>query len=148
MGHQHLEWHQSMVSSEMQFNLSCSVNLVVNNKTYPQFNLLILPHLCSPVILGRDFMALHQSIKFNFGGPHSTITVGALEAIEINPPRLFDRLTEDIKPIATPTRRQSLENQNLIRKNIQQLLQEELSKVLHPHEELKPLWSMVQARNG
>jgi len=43
-------------------------------------------------------MALHQSIKFNFGGPYSTITVGALEAIEINPPRLFDRLTEDIKP--------------------------------------------------
>lgn len=42
----------------------CFVDLVVQDKKYPNFKFPILPNLCADIIVGRDFMKLHNLVEF------------------------------------------------------------------------------------
>lgn len=42
----------------------CFVDLTVVGNFYPNFKVVVLPHLCSDVILGQNIMELHKSVQF------------------------------------------------------------------------------------
>ena len=54
----HIPVFPSLVNITMA---STSQEMKVNGKSYRDQKLLVLPHLCCQIILGRDFMTLHES---------------------------------------------------------------------------------------
>ena len=56
----------------------CMVNLNVQNFEYNNVKLSILNDLCTDVILGTDFQALHDSVIIKYGGEKPSITFCAL----------------------------------------------------------------------
>ena len=60
----------SMASLSLKASIKgqCIVDLNLLGEWYPDVKLSILPHLCSDIILGQDFMSQHSTISFAFGG--------------------------------------------------------------------------------
>ena len=46
----------------------CKSTLVIYERKYNDVEFNILDSLCNPIILGRDFLSLHKSVKLNFDG--------------------------------------------------------------------------------
>lgn len=117
-----------MASSHISKTLGhCFVNLDVQNNSYTQFKLSVLPGLCAKVILGEDFMQLHESVNFDLKGPRPSLTVSGVTCVtcmKIDPPSLFPYLTEDCKPVSTHTRRFSKLDQKFIQEEVKSLLKE------------------------
>lgn len=51
-----------LVSSTFRNSL---VNLYVEGESYSNIKLAVLPHLYARVMLGQDFMKMHESVEFN-----------------------------------------------------------------------------------
>jgi len=67
------------------------------------------------VILGREFLKLHKSVQFNFGGPEQSLQLGVLEPLKCpNPVRLFQHMTPDCPPIAAKSRNYSKADQEFL----------------------------------
>ena len=84
--------------------------------------------LCADLVLGHDFMKLHDKIVFEMGGPRQSVIIGdatcSVAQALIEPPKLFKNLAVDCKPIATKSRHYSAEDRIFIRQEIEKLLQE------------------------
>ena len=102
------------------------VGLQFKDKQYNSVKLSILPNLCSDVILGHDFLKLHEKIEIPFEGPLEPFSVCNLAAAKIEPPTLFGELPPDVKPIATKSRRFKISDQQFISKEIKQLLKDDI----------------------
>ena len=102
----------------------CFVNIKVMEKEYKSFKLSLLPDLCADVVLGQDFMKLHQSVEFTLQGSRPKLTICGISKMNLRAPSLFPNLTNDCRPIATPTRRHSSTDSTFIRKEIDALLRE------------------------
>ena len=102
----------------------CVADLQVNSDLYKSFKFSVLSNLCSDVILGRDFMKLHQGVEFMYEGSKPKLTVCCVTSMKLNPPSLFPNLPSDCKPVVTPTRRHSTSDEAFIRREVQALLQE------------------------
>ena len=102
----------------------CIVDLVLNEKLYPKFCMLILPGLCSDILLGLDFQSQHQSVSFQHNGPKPPLTVCGLSVLKVESPDLFSNLTSDVHPIATKSRRYCREDQEFIAPEVRRLLNE------------------------
>ena len=128
---------------------TCFVNFSMQNRKYEGVRLYVLDNLCADVILGQDFMKQHQSVVFEFGGSQRPLLVSALSAMNISPPRLFEYLTEDCRPIAIKSRKQTPSNAKFIRETIRNLLCDGVNRVLplggHKSWSLK---MMVHIRRG
>ena len=114
----------------------CEVGLKVQGERYDLFKLAVLPDLCTDLILGQDFMRLHESIQFETSGPRPALTVCGVAGMHLEPPSLFANLTPDCKPISTPTRHHSQPERAFIRDEVQNLLREgivEKSALLGEH---------------
>ena len=101
----------------------CMADLMLNEKKYPKFSLLILPGLCSDLLLGLDFQRQHQSVSFQHDGPKPPLNICGLSALKVESPDLFSYLT-DVHPIATKSRRYCLEDQEFIKSEVRCLLGE------------------------
>ena len=80
---------------------------------------------CADVILGQNFLQRHETVVFEFGGverslkiPAANERVVALTAAKVDPPRLFEFMQPDYKPVAARTRSYSHEDQTFIRSEI------------------------------
>ena len=102
----------------------CIVDLKVENNLYRSFKFSVLPNLCCDVILGGDFMKLHEGVEFAFDGPRPKLTVCGVTCMTVEPPSLFPNLPPDCKPITTSTRHHSTNDEVFIRGEIQTLLRE------------------------
>ena len=102
----------------------CYVNLEVQGYPYHDFRLPLLPNLCASVILGRDFMRLHDSVEFSLGGDKPKLTICGVTQMTLTPPSLFPYLSPDCKPIATRTRRHTKSDEAFIRQEIKTLLEQ------------------------
>ena len=93
----------SMASTEYNVKISqfCLVSFSLNKHMYKNVKLLVMDNLCCSVILGHDFMGLHDNVTFNFGGKDDNLAICNVMAMSITPPRLFSHLTDDIRPIRT-----------------------------------------------
>lgn len=102
----------------------CMVDLKIGEQSYNGVQLSVLPDLCTDMILGHDFQALHKSINIEFGGTHPPLSICGLAAMDIEPPELFANLTDDCHPIATKSRRYSEEDRKFIDLEVGKLLKE------------------------
>ena len=101
----------------------CFINFTIANRDYDNTKFLILPNLCCEMLLGQDFMRLHDSVRIQFGGPQPQLKICNLAAMTSEPPSLFN-LKSDCRPIAIPSRRYSPDNVAFIKEEIQKLLNE------------------------
>ena len=92
--------------------------------------LKVLDSLCTDMILGIDFLSKHKSLHINFGGEGSEIKVNNkskfcnLTAVKREPPRLFQNLDPEVKPIKAPGRKYSHEDKLFISTTVSKLLEE------------------------
>ena len=102
----------------------CLVLLKIKDSTYHNFRLSVLPHLCADVLLGHDFLCLHERLEMPFGGSRPPVSLCNLTAAKVSEPKLFQNLSPMCKPITTRTRRHSIPDQLFIRGEVQKLLRD------------------------
>ena len=119
----------------------CAEDLIVAGQYYPQVKLMVLPALCSDIILGQSFQSLHESVTVKYGGCKPPLILGAaktesslpsnitsllaaLGTLNIDPPALFPHLDPNITPIAARSRKYSNSDKEFIREEVQRLLSE------------------------
>jgi len=127
------------------------------DRTYPSSNFRVLMNLCADVIVGQAFLRQHSSVTFMMNG-HKALTIAtsakspdaghpAVAAADLEPPRLFEFLLPDCKPIAAPSRRYSLEDTKFIRSEVQHDWMRILSNQPGlPGERKFLLWSKVKRK--
>ena len=103
-----------------------NVELKYEEKQYNSVKLSILPNLCSDIILGHDFLKQHEKIEIPFEGPLQPLSICNLAAAKIEPPTLFGKVPQDVKPITTKSRRFNISDQQFISKEIKQLLEDDV----------------------
>ena len=110
----------------------CVVDFTLNGRYYTGLVLTVMKELCTDVILGRDFMRKHESVKFTFEGKEPEINVSVCASttasstttntMNIPPLSLFEHLSPECKPIAIKSKRQSEANSKFIKSEVQKLL--------------------------
>ena len=100
----------------------CCVSIQHKDVVYELFKLRVLPNLCADVLLGHDFLSLHDKIEIPFGGRRGVLTVCGLSPVNLTSPSLFTNLSPDCKPIATKSRRHSPEDEQFIISEVNRLL--------------------------
>lgn len=63
--------------------------------------------LCADIILGQDFQSKHESVTINQGGSKAPLVIGSFSTLNVNPPKLFEHLSTDCKPITTKSHKYS-----------------------------------------
>ena len=110
----------------------CTINFSLNNTGYEHVTLGVLKNLCSDVILGYDFQKQHNKLIFPIGGEKPDLVISqeeqfcALAAAQIEIPSLFSGIPENVKPIATKSRRFNTADQEFIDSEVLYLLQEDI----------------------
>ena len=102
----------------------CKANLTINGKEYTNVELFILEALCSPLLLGHDFLKQHQSLSVKFGGSQPPLEVCGLAAATVSPPLLFGTLSPDCRPIQVKSRRYSDVERQFIANEVERLSDE------------------------
>lgn len=105
---------------------SCMADLTINGKEYKDVSLFILDALCTPLLLGHDFLKRHQTVSVDFGGDQPPLEVCGLVAMDINPPTLFGNLSSDCQPVQVKSRRYTEAEQKFITDEIERLTTEEI----------------------
>ena len=102
----------------------CLIDFCLKKRKYKQVKVYVLDYLCADIILGQDFMGKHNSVIFKFGGKEPPLHVWALTSMDITPPPLFEHLSEDCKPIAIKSRKQTPSNGKFIAEETKKLLED------------------------
>ena len=102
----------------------CFVEVEVNGRKYDGVRLNILESLCSPLILGRDFMGRHKSVEFQFEGNSPKLTICSVTEMLIEPVSLFSNMSENVTPIKVASRKYSMNDKKFISNEVQKLLAE------------------------
>ena len=124
-----------MASSEISVQTfgKTTADLNLLDRTYPSSNIRVLKNLCADVIVGQMFLRQHSSVTFMMNGYKEALKIAtsaesldagrpAVAAADLQPPRLFEFLLPDYKPIAASSRRYSSEDTTFIRSEVQRLL--------------------------
>ena len=110
-------------SSAVKTKGTCCTSVEFRGQSYENVEFSILDDLLWDVILGCEFLSQHESVKIDFGGPKSTLKLGALKSIQgIKPVRLFEHLSTNYRPIATKRRNYSKADENIVNVEISKLL--------------------------
>lgn len=107
---------------------SCKLKFNLNNRNFEE-RFLIMPNLCSDILLGLVFLRKISKLTFNFGGEYDPITVGALPCFNIEAPRVFSHLSSDCIPIATKSRKFNRYDEIFIETEIRRMLND---KIIEP----------------
>ena len=107
-----------------QIRGTCHCDLTMKDNKYENVTMYVMEDLCSPVLLGHDFLKQHRSVSVEFGGSQPPLELCGLAAAEVEPPTLFGNLTQDCRPIQMKSRRYSKEDDNFIREEVERLLEE------------------------
>ena len=121
---------------------SVNVGIQINNHTYNDFKLDVLPNLCCDLILGHDLFVRHSRLVLNFNGRNSEIVlpqatpnhgqgVCSIAQAIMDPPSIFSHLTPDCHPIACKSRKYSLPEQQFIKNEVKRLLSADVIEPSH-----------------
>lgn len=102
----------------------CFVTIRYGGVSYDNIKLSVMSNLCADVLLGHDFLQLHDKIEIPFGGNRGTFSLCSLTAANIQAPPLFAHLSPKCTPIATKSRRHSVEDERFIKTEIERLLRD------------------------
>ena len=88
------------------------VNIEVNGCQHTGMVVEVSDNLFIDLIVGKDILKKHSKVILKFNGPQKELVVDAmpdesLPAMNVSPPPLFAHLSEDIKPVATKSRRRT-----------------------------------------
>ena len=103
----------------------CAASVELKGRNYPNINFSVMDGLLRDVILGRDFLSQHQSVNFNFGGPKTSLELGALIK-GVEPVKLFEHMSPNCEPVAVRRRNYSKADQSFISDQVSQLLEDDL----------------------
>lgn len=119
-----------MASSALWVSVTgyCYANIEIGISSYDAVRFLVLPDLCSDIILGQDFMRLHKEVVFTYSGTRPSLKVCGVAKATIAPPRLFAGVPSNCTPIATKSRRYSSDDQKFIESEISRMLIEGIIK--------------------
>ena len=89
----------------------------------------VMDNLCVDLLVGKDLMKKHKKVVLNFNGPRDELVIGAIQKearpkltpMKVPPPPLFTNLTNNIKPIATKTRKHTPANLQFIKEQVAEL---------------------------
>ena len=109
-----------------------SAELNLSGTLYPNVFFNVLPKLCADVIVGQEFLKLHNSVTFVMNGPRKPLTVTeaspscpiqlSVAAAKLEAPRLFQFLSPDTKPVASKSLRYTAEDRSFIEAETGRLL--------------------------
>ena len=99
------------------------IEIQLQERLYQNVRVSVMKNLCTDLILGTDFQARHDKIIINYGGTEPPLTFCALTTLNIDPPRLFENLSPDCKPVATKSLRHSRVDKMFIADEIESLLE-------------------------
>ena len=102
----------------------CTIDLKLQERHYPDVRVSVLQDLCTDLILGTDFQSRHSKLIIDYGGPESPVTFCALTAMKVEPPKLFEHLSPNCKPIRTKSRRHGVQNRLFMEKEVRRMLAE------------------------
>ena len=116
----------------------CRIDIKVMGKSYRNFKFTILQNLVAPVILGYNWFQLFDSVTFHPGGDHPGISlpgvpgaaVGALDPMIADPPKVFN-FHQDVKPVATKSRKFSSQDFAFIKQEVEKLLKDGIIEESH-----------------
>ena len=110
-----------------------NVNASVLGNDYHR-KLEVIDKLCADIILGQDFLKLHESVTIEMGSSQPSISICneqerkatcSVSVTKISPPRLFQFLDcNSCAPIATKSRKFKEEDKKFIKEEISKLLTE------------------------
>ena len=101
-------------------------SVILNNSSYHNVKLSLLPNLCADILLGHDFLNRHQKLEISFSGQRPPLSVCTLSPARIESPSLFQNLLSNCKPIATKSRCHSSFDEEFIRAEIHKLLNDNI----------------------
>ena len=102
----------------------CREDITVEGNLYKDVELLILPGLCTDIIIGRDFLSRHQSVTLKYGGDQPPLILGALGKVNIDPPALFPYMHTEVIPLKDRSRKYSKEDREFIEEETQKMLED------------------------
>ncbi|XP_046855910.1 uncharacterized protein LOC124449011 [Xenia sp. Carnegie-2017] len=112
----------SLFSSKIQGY--CLADIILKEREYTKVKLFVLANLCTNVILGQNWQEKHENIIIEYGGKSPSLTICGLSTINIEPPPLFQFLSEDCRPVAAKSRRYSAEDRAFIAMEVSKLIEE------------------------
>lgn len=94
----------------------CTVSRTLNNhQKYYSMKVYVLRNFCTDLILSTDFQEHHESVTVQYRVHRLPLTLTALTAVKIDPPKLFFYIKEDCKPIASKSRKYSKRDRGFIK---------------------------------
>ena len=102
----------------------CSVDIELNKIKSKNVKFKIMKNLCADVILGLDFQSQHESVTLMFGGMKDPHIISSLSTLKIDPPKPFQNLTKDCKPVASKSRHYSDNDKKFIPSEVEHLYSE------------------------
>ena len=109
---------------------SLSTEVTLHDQPYENVTLTIVNDLCADVILGQDFLRLHESVVFKTGGVRDSLVIDkndqycCVAPANVTPPRIFQHMISNCKPIAAKSRRYSRADDEFISLEVEKLLEE------------------------
>ena len=102
-----------------------SGNLEIQGRNYFDVTLGVVPDLCSDIVLGQSFMNKHKEITFKLNGTQEGLVIQnpvrcGVATSNVKSPRL----DQNLKPMATKSRRFNEADQFFIKEEVRQLLAE------------------------
>jgi len=104
----------------------CVVTLQYQDSSYTDFRVSVLQNLCADIVVGHDFLNLHESLEMKFNGDRPPLKVCNLSLASVPPADLFTNLSPDCKPIAVKSRRFNPSQHKFIQHEVQKLLKDDI----------------------
>ena len=125
--HKRVTMASTCFSSSTHGHIIASIS--IKDNSYNNIQLSVLSDLCTDVLLGHDFLKLHERVEIPFSGSRPSFSLCGLSVSRLEPQSLFDHLSPECTPISTKSRRYSSTDLSFIQSEIQALLQ---SGVIEP----------------
>ena len=113
------------------------VNIEIGGHMHTGVVVNVIDNLFIDLIVGKDILKRHKTVTMKFDGPEGELVIGAVPedemfvgaipegeifpCMKVEPPPLFTNLSENIKPIATKSRRHTPGDMEFMRKEIERL---------------------------
>ena len=106
------------------------IDITLHNNTHSCIVVEVIDGLSIDFLVGKDILKRYNKVIFKFDGPQEELVLGAVvnnehfPAMEVPPPPLFTHLSDNIKPMATKSRRHTESNLKFIREETARMLKE------------------------
>ena len=91
----------------------------------------VLRNLCTDIVVGHDFLDLHEPLEMKFNGDRPPLKICNFAVASVPSTDLFTNLSSDCKPTAVKSRRFNRSQSKFIHQEVQKLLKD---NVIEPNK--------------